>query len=91
MATSPREMRARTAKGGLSRPHRHATAPVAPARSVNASAAGLPQVSPPADSAVGEEVACMARPPPRAARRRRGPAGARVVGIPRGKRRGTEG
>jgi hypothetical protein len=46
MATLPREMGAHTAAGGLSRPHRHVTAPVVPARAVIASAPGLPQVSP---------------------------------------------
>ena len=69
------------AAGGPSRPHRHAVAPAAPARAAkpprSRSAYGVATVI----SAVGEGVRCMARPPPGAARRRRGPAGARFMGI----------
>ena len=79
------------AAGVPSRPHRHAVAPAAPARAAkpprSRSAYGVAAVI----SAVGEGVRCMARPPPGAARWRRGPAGARIVGIPRDARRGTGG
>jgi hypothetical protein len=88
-ATLLSEMGVHTAAGGRSRPHRHAVAPVAPARTANTRALGLPIRSPLANSAVGEGVRCMARPPSRAARQRRGPAGARVMAIPSGAHRGT--
>jgi hypothetical protein len=89
LATLPSEMGVRTAAGGPSRPHRHAVAPAAPARAAkpprSRSAYGVAAVI----SAVGEGVRCMARPPDHTAQRRRRPAGARVMGIPRDARRET--
>ena len=77
------------AAGGPTRPYRHAVAPAAPARAAkpprSRSAYGVAAVI----SAVGEGVTCMARPPPRAAPRRRRPAGARVMGTHRDARCGV--
>ena len=88
-ATLLSEMGVHTAAGGRSRPHWHAVAPAAPARAAKPRARGPLNGVTVVISAVGEGVKCMARPPSRAARQRRGPAGARVMAIPSGAHRGT--